>query len=1250
MDTETGRVYVVDSTNNRINVFQLQEEGKSAKFEFAFGWGVLNGANVLQTCTTASGCLKGLAGSGAGQLNKPRSITVDNNPGGASQHAVYVGVESLRVQKFDSAGNFLLSFASQGECQINRNSDQVAVGPGGVVYLADSEEGPEGFVPRVERFSEAGVCLGAAPLAHKGLLNQGWAVDSGGNTYGSYNEGGGVFKFKPDGSDFGSPYPLDPGLFAIKATVGAGDEFFITQGESSLGPSVPNYGVITKFSSSGTKLRRYGYGTVNGFQGGAAAHSTAGGDVVVSEQSGEVKYAKEPPAGSLIAPPGLVVASAGNAKATLNAEINPEGKATTYHFEYVDQASFEATGFAGATSTATKPVEMPGGTEFSLHLVSAEVGCPNPLVEAEEPGKCLVPSTQYRFRVIAGNADGAGNSPVEGSFTTKPPLEINSPWATEVGPDSAVIHGEANPLDIPTSGYFEYVDDATYQDSGFADANRVPGSGEIDFGSGSGFTSRSASLGPLQPGTTYHYRFLATDPLIPEPLVSAERTFTTFPLPSGNVEDCPQNESFRIGLSALLPDCRAYEMVSPLDKESGDIIALKEFDFLPGVLNQSSTSGEKFAYGSYRAFGNAQSAPFTSQYIAARSADGWSSHGISPPRTHLAIPTGRQLDTELKVLSPDLCQGWYRTVADPVLAPGGVAGFANIYRRLDSECGGVSYQALTTVAPPNINRELYFELELQGVSADGQAAIFVAPDNLTPDTAPQPPACVNEGVQCQLRLYLHTAEGLRSVCTLPDAEPSEGPCQAGGPMGLEGFAGNFQNAISDDGSRVFWTDALSSPGKIYLRENPGQEQSAISGGECTEPAKACTFPVSQEAEEISSTTSSQFWAAADDGSSAFFTSGSTLFEYDVAEGKANPIAGKVFGAPGVSENGEWIYLVSEEVKSGVNSESKSPTAGKPNLYRYHSGSFAFVATLSAADAKALLQKGESSPVAAQPSKRTLRVGADGQHVVFMSTASLTGYDNLDAASDKADAEVFLYDAEANGGNGKLLCVSCNPTGSRPAGSDVSKQLGPDFKEFWAAAQIPFLENALYGARVLSTDGSRLFFESTDTLSPGDTNGRQDVYEWEVPGTGGCDEEDVDFYASNGGCIRLISSGESGRDAEFLDASPDGSDVFIATLSSLLPQDYGLVDVYDARVEGGFPSPPPPEVECEGETCQSPAPAPQASTPASEAFQGRGNLHEATRKKCGKGKVLRQGRCVKKGKKGKAKHKKQKQKSHGRAGR
>ena len=107
-------------------------------------------------------------------------------------------------------------------------------------------------------------------------------------------------------------------------------------------------------------------------------------------------------------------------------------------------------------------------------------------------------------------------------------------------------------------------------------------------------------------------------------------------------------------------------------------------------------------------------------------------------------------------------------------------------------------------------------------------------------------------------------------------------------------------------------------------------------------------------------------------------------------------------------------------------------------------------------------------------------------------------------------------------------------------------------------------------RNLSEDGSRVFFQTQEALVPQDKNGQTDVYEWEREGAGSCEHASASFSASNGGCLYLISTGESDKPSYFGDASANGSNVFFFTRQSLVGQDRDEnYDIYDARIDGGI---------------------------------------------------------------------------------
>jgi DNA-binding beta-propeller fold protein YncE len=1224
VDEASGNVYVADRGNSRINVFEPDGD-----FLFAWGFGVANGVTAtLQRCGPAAvpptaSCFKGISGSSPGQFGGPWSIAIDNDPTSASYRSVYVGTDNFRVQKFDRQGNLLLVFGSQGGApgQFRSARNPIAIGPGGTVYVADSPSPETGVLEhRIDSFSPSGALVGSCqvpalvpPLPSQPQPFRALAIDISGDAYVAYGVGFGIFKYDLTGPTCTAIGSFDAGsdvqTRALSA-IDAGDDIFAFQEADSLS-------FVTKYQPDGATILRFGYGEADFLVPGLAGNG--GGELFASEEfvgttepgvGNKIIHLTVPPAGPLVV--STAASPVGNTKATLNAQVNPEGKAAKYRFEYVDEATYLAdVGTSGPghgfDHAKVKPVpDGAAGSDFELHAVQAVIGCPDPAKESSEPAKgCLSPDTAYRFRVVVTSVDGSDES--EGQFTTLPPLRIEATWSSEVGTDSARLNAEVNPLGIPTTGHFEYVDEAGFAASGFATAK---GTDEVDFGAGESPVTRGVYLSDLDPGA-YRFRLIADDPLV-EPVAGPVRAFVTQQVGMSR-PPCP-NDEFRTGLGAYLPDCRAYEMVSPVDKESGDIVAIGNINSNPAQLNQSAATGDRFTYSSYRSFGDAQSAPFTSQYFATRyptaehpEREGWESHGISPARGINILFQGATLDTEFKAFSEDLCAGWLLHDTDPVLAPGAIAGFANLYRRGNCDPLADTYAAITTVKPPTREAK-FFAPELQGVSADGSHAVFRADDQLTANANPG-----KAGTGSNRQCYDASGGKLRLVSLLPGNTVSKLDCSIGTAYDVnDGRSDAVSNAISADGSRIFWTAAGGNgPGQIYVR---------IDG---KNPTVAVSESVSKAA--------ARFWAASATGSKAIFTiddgapDGEDLYEFDVDKAEAHQIAGEVEGVAGASEDAARIYFVSrEELGAGA-------AAGEPNLYLYQAGggpgSFSFIGTLAEADVP--VENNVPSPVSPEPSFHTARVSPGGSQLAFMSTASLTGYDNVDADSGEADAEVYLYDVAA--GLAGLACISCNPTGARPLGRELLR--GADFGTgIWAAAQLPRIESQIYSSRALSEDGTRLFFESYEALLARDTNGRQDVYLWQRAGSRGeCEARGAELYvAAAGGCLSLISSGEDPKDSEFVDASANGADVFFATGSSLASHDPGLIDVYDARVGGGFPPPPSPRPPCEGEACQSPPAPPDAPTPASSVFRGPHN--PPARKRCAKGKrrVVRQGkvRCVK----------------------
>jgi WD40 repeat protein len=659
---------------------------------------------------------------------------------------------------------------------------------------------------------------------------------------------------------------------------------------------------------------------------------------------------------------------------------------------------------------------------------------------------------------------------------------------------------------------------------------------------------------------------------------------------------------------STLPDGRAWEMISPLEKNSGDIRGIDEVS--SGGVVQAEAEGEKITYLSLASFGDPQGAPSGSQYVSERKAGGWETQNISTPMSAQAY--GQGTGAPYKAFSPDLSMGLVfagplfpgsNAVETPPLTDSAPGGYENYYLRTVPAIA----ESASARLQPLLTRETLLA-HAAGVSASAFRLEFLGATSDLSHIVVSSPAALGGGAiesagRANLYEWTDSPEAFQPINILPDGTPYP---QNG--LLLGGFSVATGRAISEDGSRVIWTSR--PPGKgLYVREGIGTSQAR------TVQADA---PLGE----------GSFLTASSDGSKVFFadnerlTGNSTasseglgdLYEFepegkhllDLTVDETDAGGAEVQGVLGASENGSYVYFVANGVLPGAVGAGAaslghcelpvSPPGATCNLYLSHDGETRFVATLAGSDEYGLSGKnvlGVAFDWDRMVARRTARVSRDGTRVVFMSDLPLTGYDNI--RSGGADCgewgavceEVFLYEA----GGDRLSCVSCNPSGARPVGPSGI----PGGTEFYN-------RKALYQSRVLSEGGasSRVFFESGDALTPRDTNAASDVYEYE------------------GGHVYLLSGGTSASGAAFVDASTSGDDVFFLTRAQLAGQDTDqLVDLYDARaphVAGeavGFPA-PPPAVGCSGEDCRQSTPSPPLPGGfASAAFSGSGNSAPAS---------------------------------------
>jgi hypothetical protein len=848
----------------------------------------------------------------------------------------------------------------------------------------------------------------------------------------------------------------------------------------------------------------------------------------------------------------------------------------------------------------------------------------------------LQPDTTYYYRLQATNKNGTntgeeaqavceGKPSVDACFTTEGP-GLGDQWASGVSSTSATLNAKVNPHGKATQVFFEYG-----PSTGYGKTAPVP---PTPIGSGEEPVHAEGHVQALEPGTLYHYRAVAVDEL--GEFHGPDHTFATQGADGGLV----------------LPDGRSWEQVSPVDKHGANLLPIVE-----GGVVQSSASGAAITY-----LGNLPTEEHVPgffdvvQIFSARGV-GWSSQDISLPHvgaTGASVGFGHEYrffsnDFSRALVEP---QGEFTSLKPEVFPPDTER---TPYVRHDSTCAttpSTCFQPLVTGAPgyADVPKGTKFG-EFNNVR--GAVNFVGGTSDLAHVILTSSVALTSTPTGSSEQLYERSegrppAEELRLVSFLPG---KEGPA-AGAHLG----SGNnsARHAVSDDGSRIVWSDGPH----LYMRVNATQPQSPLgSKGECTVLADACTIQL--DAVQGGSGTepvNPQFQVASRDGSRVFFTdtqrltkgSGALngkpdLYECEVVEvagepqcrlsdltppssGEAADVLGTVLGA---SEDGSWVYFVAngvlgEGTKFGAVPGNCGGGLGTCTLYVWHAGATMPIAVLSGEDAPDWAEQ-EGGNLAAL----TARVSPAGGWLAFMSNRSLMGYDNRDARSGKPDEEVFVYQAQASGSGklepGRLVCASCHPSGARPVGVEYAKLNGGlvgGFKvwpvETWIAANVPGWtpykqKGALYQSRYLSDEG-RLFFNSSDGLVPQDINNNEDVYEYEPAGVGGCSISSSTFSERAGGCVALVSSGRAAGESGFLDASESGNDAFFLTGERLVPQDVDTaLDVYDAHVcSAAAPclssliSPPPCAT---ADACRAaPGLQPQVfGVPASATFFGARNL-------------------------------------------
>lgn len=748
---------------------------------------------------------------------------------------------------------------------------------------------------------------------------------------------------------------------------------------------------------------------------------------------------------------------------------------------------------------------------------------------------------------------------LDAKFGPKPDApSVATGAATNVDFPSAKLTGQVN----PNSNAF-FLEDCRFEyGPTTAYGGWVPCRPTI--GSGTNFASVSASIGVLEPETTYHYRLVASNG--GGTTAGDDATLTTGPAPA---DPCP-NADVRAQQGALgrvLPDCRAYEQVSP-ERTSAS----------PAVISVVAADGNTGVLGSVGGFADTRNLPDLGvAYATARTTAGWLTTAIAPPATEFPRLTKWDVD--------DISQDLTRTLWSVNLkADEGTGRETSLVRNADG--------TFVVAGPP---------LTPGSGSASVSVVVGTTPDLDTVVTTSQTRPALTDGTtdtravtRDSLVASTQNADGslsLRQVAYRAGATMF--PTCAAGLGGLS----SKRAAVSADGSKVFFTSAGIGSAcssavnrRVWVKVGDADPidlaETRCTDGDCGAAATAQFVGAARDGSRVYLATQQKLVNG--DLNPAGKTDQNDLYEYDFDAGgeKLRPVtasldvAGADFvGVTRISDDGAYVYFVAKgRALAGDNARGVAPNPGDRNLYVYHrpagqaNGTTTFVGRVGAADLTA--------------NRAQAMTSSSGRFLIFSSTADLTG----EKQPGDTFSDLYRYDAQ----NDELRRI----WSTDPAHNGSNRTGEPSF------TMIDELQGGTQRAwspkRMMSDDGATIAFSTTESLSPWDANQQPDVYMWRAD-TGR-------LTMLTDGIASAVSSFNAAVVTGYTGMSASGDSIFFSSYRPLLKgHTSGQAATFVVRRNGGFLQ-DPESTPCSGDRCQGSS-APKAGPVAlagSTAFTGPGN--------------------------------------------
>jgi hypothetical protein len=745
------------------------------------------------------------------------------------------------------------------------------------------------------------------------------------------------------------------------------------------------YNRVVEYASDGRPLNTFGLpeGAFTGlFEARGIAVDETTKDVYVTSLDGSPRIDVFHP-GAAVTVPDVTTEPADHpddTSAVLKAVVNADNVPTT-------ECKFEWGPTSQYTNTlATEGVQCEQGnvlTGTGDHEVTLKVNS-------------LTVGGSYHYRVAARNANGYWTYGKDQFFEGSTPPTSPAVLVDQVNTDGARLTSNINPHGGTTSYHFE----VGTQDCASNSCQSVPvPDGRLS--SNLTIQAASATIHGLEPDTTYFVRLVATNGA---GTASPSTTFHTFPGPPEG-DNCPNAQVRQQTSASLLPDCRAYELVSAANAGGYDV----ESPLVPGQSPFSSYPAATgrvlygLHFGSLPGVAGNPTNDGLDPYVAERGTNGWTSRYVGLPSNGMADPSA----FGSPLLGADDQLGIFAFGGEGICEPCFAGHGTNLPVRVH---GGPPIPGMTGSLPTG---EIQPEGEVRRyLSADGSHLVFGSSTKFE-----------EGGAEGALTIYEHSLApggGTEVVSTDGEGHTISGAGVAALDVSSDGTRVLVGKLASTDaaGNRHYHLYLHTAGVKASADLTPGPTSSALFDG-MTGDGSRVFFTTTDKLENEDGDNSADIYEAAvspsgtvslrlvstdstgapsnDDGC----TPPGTPNSWNSVSGPGHCDAVAPAGGAGIARDSGTFYFFSPELLDGTDGE-----AGQPNLYVVPPGGHLhFVATIDSSSSKPGPPPPEHPLVkanfatAAEPEAMTVDQATGDVYVVQQSEGKVTRFDSTGAQSE-----------------------------------------------------------------------------------------------------------------------------------------------------------------------------------------------------------------------------------------------------------